>query len=76
MKVQDVTITDEFSEIVQIGIIVKDMEKTKKAMLDVFGLEPDAGGEFLYKDCIYKDSDKLIDAPVLSSFYNFFNIKS
>ena len=75
MKVQDVTITDEFSEIVQIGIIVKDMEKTKKAMLGVFGLEPDAGGEFLYKDCIYKDSDKLIDAPVLSSFYNFFNIQ-
>ena len=37
MKVQDVTVTDEFSEIVQIGIIVKDMEKTKKAMLDVFG---------------------------------------
>lgn len=75
MKVQDVTVTDEFGEIVQIGIIVKDMEKTKKAMLDVFGLEPDAGGEFLYKDCIYKGSDKLIDAPVLSSFYNFFNIQ-
>lgn len=31
MKVQDVTVTDEFSEIVQIGIIVKDMEKTKKS---------------------------------------------
>ena len=33
MKVQDVTITDEFSEFVQIGIIVKDMEKTKKPCL-------------------------------------------
>ena len=74
MKVQDITVTDEFNEIVQIGIIVKDMEKTQKAMLDVFGLAPDAGGESLYEGCIYKGSDELIDAPVLSLFYNFFNI--
>lgn len=75
MKVKDVTVTDEFGEIVQIGIVVPDLEKAKKGLLDVFGLEPDAGGESLYKDCIYKGSDEPIDAPVLAAFYNFFNIQ-
>lgn len=75
MKIQDVTVTDEFGEIVQVGIIVPDLEKAKKGMLDVFGLEPDAGGESLYKNCIYKGSDERIDAPVLAAFYNFFNIQ-
>ena len=75
MKVRDVTVTDEFGEIVQVGIIVKDLEKAKQGMLDVFGLEPDAGGESLYKNCIYKDSQERIDAPVLAAFYNFFNIQ-
>lgn len=75
MKIKDIAVTDEFGEIVQIGIVVKDLEKVQEGMLEVFGLEPDAGGEFLYKGCIYKGSDTLIDAPVLSSFYNFFNIQ-
>ena len=61
MKVRDVTVTDEFGEIVQVGIIVKDLEKAKQGMLDVFGLEPDAGGESLYKNCIYKDSQERFD---------------
>ena len=74
MKVRDVTVTDEFGEIVQVGIIVKDLEKAKQGMLDVFGLEPDAGGESLYKNCIYKDSQERIDAPVLAAFYNFFSL--
>ena len=75
MKIKDVTVTDEFGEIVQVGIIVKDLEKAKQGMLDVFGLAPDAGGESLYRDCIYKNSDEPIDAPVLAAFYNFFNIQ-
>lgn len=75
MKIKDVTVTDEFGEIVQVGIIVKDLEKAKQGMLDVLGLAPDAGGESLYRDCIYKNSDEPIDAPVLAAFYNFFNIQ-
>ena len=75
MKVKDVTITDEFNEIVQIGFVVEDLEKVKAAMLDVFGLEPDMGGESVYKGCIYKGSEELIDAPVLAAFYNFFNLQ-
>lgn len=74
MKIKDITVTDEFKEIVQIGIVVRNMEKTKEAMLDVFGLEPDAGGDSLYKDCYYK-SGETIDAPVRSAFYNYFNIQ-
>lgn len=75
MKVKDVTVTDEFKEIVQIGFVVEDLEKVKQAMLDVFGIEPDFGGESLYKGCIYKGSEELIDAPVLAAFYNFFNVQ-
>lgn len=75
MKIKDVTVTDEFGEIVQVGVIVEDLEKAKAGMLDVFGLDPDAGGESLYKNCVYKGSDEPIDAPVLSAFYNFFNIQ-
>lgn len=75
MKVKDVTMTDEFGEIVQIGIVVPDLEKAKRGMLDVFGLAPDAGGESLYKDCLYKGAGGPIDAPVLAAFYNFFNVQ-
>ena len=38
MKVQDLTLTDELRDIVQIGIITDDIERTKKGMLEVFGL--------------------------------------
>lgn len=74
MKVQDLTVTDQLREIVQIGIITLDMEKTKQAMLEVFGLEPDAGGDSYYEKCLYKNGD-IITAPVRSAFYNFFNIQ-
>lgn len=74
MKIQDLTMTDEFNEIVQIGIITLDLEKTKEAMLDVFGLEPDAGGDSVYTKCFYRDG-QIIDAEVKSAFYNFFNIQ-
>ena len=74
MKVQDLTMTDEFNEIVQIGIITTDMEKTKQGMLDVFGLEPDAGGEGVYEKSIYREGT-IVDAKVRSAFYNFFNVQ-
>ncbi|MGI6105311.1 MAG: VOC family protein [Raoultibacter sp.] len=68
-----VKITDLFKEVVQIGIVVPDIEKTKAAMKDVFDLEPDAGGEYVYKKCLYKD--EIIDAPVHAAFYNYFNVQ-
>ena len=74
MKIQDLTVTDEFNEIVQIGIITTDMEKSKQGMLDVFGLEPDTGGDSVYEKSIYREG-KVIDAKVRSAFYNFFNIQ-
>ena len=74
MKVQDLTLTDELRDIVQIGIITDDIERTKKGMLEVFGLEPDAGGHSVYKKSVYRDG-KVIDAEVISAFYNFFNIQ-
>ncbi len=73
MKVQDLTITDELKEIVQIGIVVEDMEKAKQGMLDVFGLEPDSVGDFVYKECWYRGQN--IEAPVRAAFYEFFNVQ-
>lgn len=70
-----IKLTDELKEIVQIGLVVPDLEVAKKNMLEVFGLEPDAEGDYLYKGCFYKNSDEPIDAPVLSAFYNFFNVQ-
>ena len=70
MKVQDLTLTDELRDIVQIGIITDDIERTKKGMLEVFGLKPDAGGHSVYKKSVYRDG-KVIDAEVVSAFYNF-----
>ena len=60
MKVQDLTLTDELRDIVQIGIITDDIERTKKGMLEVFGLEPDAGGHSVYKKSVYRDG-KVVD---------------
>lgn len=72
-QVRDDAILKEFFEIVQVGIVVEDMEKVKQGMLDVFGLEPDSGGDVVYKHCYYRG--ETIDAPVRSAFYNFFNIQ-
>ena len=65
----------ELGDIVQIGIVVEDMEKTKQAMRTVFGLESEAGGESLYRGCMYRTEGETVDAPVISAFYNFFNIQ-
>ena len=65
--------TDEFRQIVQIGIITTDMEKTKAGMLDTFGLVPDMEGDVVYKKVLYRGETK--DAPVRNAFYNFFNIQ-
>lgn len=72
-KIQDLTMTDEFREIVQIGIITTDMEKTKQGMLDVFGLAPDMEGDVCYAKCLYRG--EIQDCPVRNAFYNFFNIQ-
>lgn len=65
----------ELGDIVQIGIVVEDMEKTKQAMRAIFGLESEAGGESLYRGCLYRTKGETVDAPVISAFYNFFNIQ-
>ena len=65
----------ELGNIVQIGIVVEDIEKTKQSMRDIFGLEPDAGGESLYRNCLYRSEGQVVDAPVISAFYNFFSIQ-
>ena len=72
-KIQDLTLTDELHDIVQVGIIVEDMEKIKQGMLDVFGLAPDMEGDVCYKKCLYRG--EIIDAPVRNAFYNYFNIQ-
>ena len=64
----------ELGDIVQIGIVVEDMEKTKQAMRTIFGLESEAGGESLYRGCLYRTEGETVDAPVISAFYNFFNM--
>ena len=65
----------ELGSIVQIGIVVEDIDTVKQGMRTVFGLEPDAGGESLYRNCLYRNKDQTVDAPVVSAFYNFFNIQ-
>ena len=72
-KIQDLTLTDELHDIVQVGIIVEDMTKVRQGMLDVFGLEPDSEGDVVYKKCLYRG--QIIDAPVRNAFYNYFNIQ-
>ena len=72
-KVQELMMSDVFKEIVQLGIVVPDVEKSKAAMKEVFGLEPDSGGDFMYKKCLYRG--EIIDAPVRGIFYDFFNIQ-
>ena len=74
MELNELTGTKFFNEIVQVGFITRDLEKTKAAMLDVFGLTPDTGGDSVYKKSVYKDGS-IIDAKVKSAFYNFFNIQ-
>lgn len=59
----------------QIGIVVEDIDTVKQGMRTVFGLEPDAGGESLYRNCLYRNKDQTVDALVVSAFYNFFNIQ-
>lgn len=55
MKIKDIAVTDEFGEIVQIGIVVKDLEKVQEGMLEVFGLEPMQGASSFIKDASIRD---------------------
>jgi catechol 2,3-dioxygenase-like lactoylglutathione lyase family enzyme len=71
--IQDLKATDVFSEIVQIGIVVADMEKAKAGMKTIFGLEPDSESNNVYKQTWYRG--EIIDACVQAAFYNFFNVQ-
>lgn len=72
---EKLALAKELGTIVQIGIVVEDMEKAQQGMRTIFGLEPDAGGESLYQNCLYRTDGQTVDAPVISAFYNFFNIQ-
>lgn len=60
-------------DIVQVGIVVKDLDKTKAGMKAIFGLEPDMESNNVYKKTWYRG--KIIDAPVKAAFYNQFNVQ-
>lgn len=72
-KIQDLTLTDELHDIVQIGFVVEDIAKVRQGMLDVFGLVPDSEGDVVYKKTLYRG--QIIDAPVRNAFYNYFNLQ-
>ena len=59
--------------IVQVGIVVDDMDKVKTGMKAIFGLDPSAESDNVYKKTWYKGD--LIDAPVKAAFYNQFNVQ-
>lgn len=60
-------------KIVQVGIVIEDMEKAKAGMKQIFGLEPDAESDNLYKSTWYRG--EIIDAPVKAAFYNQLNVQ-
>lgn len=64
---------DLLGDIVQVGIVIEDMEKAKRGMKTLFGLEPDAESDNLYKGTWYRG--EYIDAPVKAAFYNQFNVQ-
>jgi catechol 2,3-dioxygenase-like lactoylglutathione lyase family enzyme len=66
-------VTDIFTDIVQVGIVVEDIEKAKAGMRAVFGLEPDHESNSTYKQTWYRGA--IIDAPVKAAFYNHFNVQ-
>lgn len=72
-KLNELGITDVFHDIVQVGIVVEDMEKAKAGMKQVFGYDPDAESDNLYKHTWFRG--EFIDAPVKAAFYNQFNIQ-
>ncbi|MEF2655704.1 MAG: VOC family protein [Eggerthellaceae bacterium] len=64
---------DMLGDVVQVGIVIADAEKAKEGMRTLFGLEPDAESDNLYKNTWYRG--EMIDAPVKAVFYNHFNVQ-
>ena len=51
---------EPLGDIVQVGIVVDDMDKVKRGMKTIFGLDPSAESDNVYKKTWYKGD--LIDA--------------
>lgn len=64
---------DLLGDIVQVGIVIEDMEKAKAGMKLIFGFEPDAESDNVYKKTWYRG--EIIDAPVKAAFYNQLNVQ-
>ena len=62
-----------FNKIDQIGVVVKDLEKVKNGMKTLFGVDPDGGGVFNYKNATVKG--KIGDCSVDVLLYDFFGIQ-
>lgn len=73
INIDGVKLTDVFNEIVQVGIVVKDMDAAIKGMKQVFDLDPDATSDNYYKNTWYRG--EIITAPAKAAFYNFFNVQ-
>ena len=72
MDKQESKLKELLGDIVQVGIVVDDMNKVKTGMKTIFGLDPSAESDNVYKKTWYKGD--LIDAPVKAAFYNQFNV--
>ena len=73
MDKQGSKLKELLGDIVQVGIVVDDMDKVKTGMKAIFGLDPSAESDNVYKKTWYKGD--LIDAPVKAAFYNQFNVQ-
>ena len=73
MDKQESKLKELLGDIVQVGIVVDDMDKVKRGMKTIFGLDPSAESDNVYKKTWYKGD--LIDAPVKAAFYNQFNVQ-
>lgn len=71
-KVKDLTITDLLNDIDQVGVIVRDMDKVQKAMLDLYGLVPEVDYEKNYT-LFYRGEEAHPTAKVCA--YRYFNVE-
>lgn len=65
---------DIFNKIDQIGVVVKDLDKVKAGMKDLFGFEPlTSSGVFNYKNATVKGN--VVDCSVDVLLYDFFGLQ-
>ncbi|MGI5911421.1 MAG: VOC family protein [Syntrophomonadaceae bacterium] len=62
-----------FNKIDQIGVVVKDLEKAKAGMKELFGVEPDVADVFNYKDRVYRGEKGDCSVDVL--LYDFLGLQ-